>query len=146
MQFLSDDWLTALGEAASARVAPAEDPLADVSIVVEQVVVDGPRWRLVVDHGSLSVERPDEASTEPDVRLTSDRSTATAIAAGRRAALDAFITGDLVIGGDVRTMIEHREALEALGDLFARVRDATTFDAGDPVAGGQTGDTRDDTA
>src|SRR3546814_8197426 len=57
-----------------------------------------------------------------DVRLTTDRRTAEDLAAGRRPALDAFIAGDLVLGGDARALLENRSALEALGDLFARVK------------------------
>ncbi len=127
MQFLSDEWIDALDAAARARQIPPDDPLADVSVIVEQIVSGGPRWRLVIDHGALSVT-PAADDGDVDVRLTSDRTTAVAIASGRRAALDAFITGDLVIGGDVRIMLEHREALETLGDLFADLRAATTFD------------------
>ena len=99
-------------------------------MTVEQVVTGGPSWRLVIDHGRISVE-PGATAGDPgdaSVRLTSDLATATDIAAGRRAALDAFITGDLVIGGDVRAMLDHREALETLGDLFAELRAETTFD------------------
>lgn len=125
MQFLSDEWLAALDAAARQRVVAEDDPLSEVSLTVDQVVTDGPTWRLVVDRGSLSV---DPAPTgEPDVRLTSDRSTAAAVAAGERSALDAFIAGDLVVGGDTRRVLEHRTALEALGDLFAAVKADTTF-------------------
>lgn len=133
MQFLSDDWLAALDAAARARVPPADDPLSEVAMTVEQVITDGPSWRLVIDGGRLRVEHGpsvDDGPADPDeriVRLICDRTTASDIAAGRRAALDAFITGDLVIGGDVRPMIEHGAAMEALGDLFAEVRQATTF-------------------
>ena len=129
MEFLSDEWLAALDDAARRRVVPSEDPLAGVRVTIEQVVRDGPRWRLCVDDGSLWVET-DPTGGEADVRLTSDRTTAAAIASGRRAALDAFTAGDLVIGGDVRALLDHREALEALGDLFAEVRSATSFPAG----------------
>ncbi len=106
-------------------------------MTVEQVVTDGPSWRFVIDRGSLSVERVDpigpssggSAETEDGVvRLISDRATAADIASGRRAALDAFIRGDLVIGGDVRPIIDHGAALAAVGDLFAEVRRTTTFD------------------
>jgi len=125
VQFLSDEWLAALDEAARARATGPDDPLRDVRLVVEQVVTDGPRWRLVVEAGRCSVVPG--GGDEPDVRLTSDRATARAIATGSRAALDAFIAGDLVLGGDVRRLLDHREALEALGDLFASVKSATTF-------------------
>ena len=125
VQFLSDEWLAAMGEAARERVAPEPDPLADVAVTIEQVVHDGPRWRLVVDHGSLDVVPGGD--DEPDVRLTSDRETAEAIAAGRRPALDAFIAGDLVLGGDMRALLDNRGAVEALGDIFARVKARTVF-------------------
>lgn len=125
VQFLSDEWLAALDEAARARPSSADDPLRGVHVVIEQVITGGPRWRLVIDDGRCYVVRGGEA--EPDVRLTSDRDTALAIATGARAALDAFLAGDLVLGGDVRTLLDRREALEALGDLFAAVRSATVF-------------------
>lgn len=129
MQFLSDEWLAALDAAARGRVVPEDDPLDGVRVTIEQVVREGRRWRLHVDDGSMWVEADPEGG-EADVRLTSDRATATAIAAGRRAALDAFISGDLVIGGDVRALLDNREALEALGDLFGEVRADTSFPGG----------------
>ena len=125
VQFLSDEWLAAMDAAARARPRPDDDPLADVAITVEQVVTGGPRWRLVIDHGRCWVET--DADGEPDVRLTSDRATAEAIATGQRAALDAFIAGDLVLGGDARVLLDNRAALEVLGDLFGHVKSATVF-------------------
>lgn len=125
VQFLSDEWLAAMDDAARSRPVVDDDPLRGVRLVVEQVVVDGPRWRLVVDDGRCSVAPGGDG--EPDVRFTSDRGTAEAIARGERAALEAFIAGDLVLGGDVRRLLEHRAALEVLGDLFASVKAETTF-------------------
>ena len=125
VQFLSEEWLAAMDDAARRRAVGDDDPLRGVHLVVEQVVIGGLRWRFVVDDGRCSVATGGDG--EPDVRLTSDRATAEAIATGRRAALEAFIAGDLVLGGDVRRLLEHRSALEALGDLFASVKSATTF-------------------
>lgn len=125
VQFLSDEWLAAMDEVARNRLVPDDDPLRGVHLTVEQVVSDGPRWRLVLDDGRCSVVRDGEG--EADVRLTADRATAEDIATGRRAALEAFIAGDLVLGGDVRRLLDHRAALEVLGDLFASVKSATTF-------------------
>lgn len=127
MEFLSDAWLDALDAAARSRTVAADDPLAGVSLVIEQVIRGGRRWRLVIDDGVLSIDGA-PTDDEADIRLTSDRRTAAAIAAGQRAALDAFMSGDLVIGGDIGSMLAHREALEALGDLFAEVRVATSFE------------------
>ncbi len=126
VKFLSTAWLDALDIAARARPQPADDPLAAVRVSIDQVITDGPTWRLSVDRGALRVEPSPEG--EPDVRLTSDRATAAAIASGARPALDAFIAGDLRLGGDVRVLLEHRVALETLGDLFAGIRHETEFD------------------
>lgn len=126
VEFLSDEWLAALDHAARGRTVGTDDPVAGLDLCIEQAVRDGPRWRLVIADGVMRIDAaPDDS--EPDIRLTTDRTTAAAIASGTRAALDAFITGDLVIGGDIQAMLDHREALEALGDLFAELRARTTF-------------------
>jgi hypothetical protein len=125
VQFLSDEWVAAMDAAARDRVVPEPDPLADVTVSIEQVVRDVARWRLVIDRGACWVDSDPDG--EPDVRLTTDRRTAEDLAAGRRPALDAFIAGDLVLGGDARALLENRSALEALGDLFARVKADTAF-------------------
>lgn len=125
VQFLSDEWLRAIDRAARARPVPDDDPLAGVTVSIEQAITDGPRWRLVVDRGACRVET--DAGGAADVRLTCDRDTAAAIAAGQRSALDAFVSGDLRLGGDTQVLLANRAALEALGDLFASVKAQTTF-------------------
>lgn len=125
VQFLSAEWVAAMDAAARDRVVPEPDPLADVTVSIEQVVRGVARWRLVIDRGACSVDSDPDG--EPDVRLTSDRRTAEDLATGRRPALDAFIAGDLVLGGDARALLQNRAALEALGDLFARVKADTAF-------------------
>ncbi|MDZ7674304.1 MAG: SCP2 sterol-binding domain-containing protein [Acidimicrobiales bacterium] len=127
VQFLSDDWLRALDGAARARPSAADDPLGDVSLSIEQVVTDVTRWRFVVDRGSMSVVTEESFEGDADIRLTSDRDTAAAIASGERAALHAFIEGELVLGGDVRVLIQNKDALVSIGDVFARVSAATDF-------------------
>lgn len=125
VQFLSDEWLRAMDAAARDRTPPDDDPLAGVSLSIEHVIVDGPSWRLVIDDGACRVDA--EAPGDADVRLTTSRDTAEAIAAGRRSALEAFIAGELRMGGDTRVLLTHREALEVLGDLFASVKADTSF-------------------
>ena len=125
VDFLSDEWLAALDAAARDRPSGDDDPLASVSMTIDHVIADGPHWRLAIEAGALSVVVDPDG--EPDVRLTSDSGTAAAIASGNRAALDAFISGDLRLGGDVRRLIDERAALEAMGDVFASVRADTDF-------------------
>lgn len=131
VEFLSDDWFAALSDAAAARVPPPDDPLAEITLIIGQQVDDGPSWQLVVDHGQLSVRTGHETTgddVQADVRLSSDRATAAAIASGTEAALDAFMVGRLRVGGDVQKLVEHRAAFEAIGDIFASVRSDTTFE------------------
>lgn len=125
VKFLSDDWFAALAAAATARTPPPDDPLADVVLVVEQQVHDGPSWQMAFDHGRLEIRR--DVSAPADVRLASDRATAAAIAEGREAAVDAFMVGRLTVGGDVQQLVQHRAALEAVGDVFAEIRGNTDF-------------------
>ena len=125
VEFLSDDWLAELDAAARARRPADDDPLATVDLSIDQVVTDGPTWRLRVEHGALRVEADPEG--EPDVRLSADRATVASIASGARPALDAFIAGDLRLGGDVRMLLDNRAALETLGELFAGIRERTDF-------------------
>ena len=130
LDFLSDEWIDALDAAARKRSgAGADDPLAPVSLVIEQHLTDDDRrWRLTVDQGDLRVTRPSTTDGEADVHLHCTAPVARAIAAGTRPALEAFVSGELTIGGDIGALLEHRTALEALGDLFATVADRTRFE------------------
>lgn len=136
VKFLSDEWIAALNEAAARRNlsqvenggdGTGRDPLHGVSIVIEQSVEGVTRWRMIIDDGRITVRRSGDGDGVADVRLTCTEEIARAIAAGQRPPLDAFINGELRIGGDVTLLLTHRAALESMGDLFATVRDRTTF-------------------
>lgn len=120
VEFMTDEWIEALDAAARGRATPDDDPLAALTFVLEQDV-DGRAWRLVIDRGSLAVRwtTPDDAPA--DVRLTCTDEVARAIVTGERPALDAFMNGDLRVGGDVAALMANRPALETLGHLFAEV-------------------------
>lgn len=121
MEFLSDEWIAALDAAARARVAPDDDPLSEVTFTLEQVVDGDGSWRMVIDRGTVTVRRSAADDPPADVRILCSEAVARALAARQRPALDAFIAGDLRIGGNVAALLEHRSALEALGDLFASI-------------------------
>ncbi len=128
MEFLSDPWLAALDDAARARSRAGDDRLADVTLRVDQTVVGVRTWRLAIDRGDVRVVAdPDDPG---DVELRCDRATAVAVAGGQRSALDAFIAGDLELHGDPAALLQAREALEELGDLFATVKAETDFTPG----------------
>lgn len=124
-QFLSDGWLDDLAQAAARTTAPAE-----LALVV-QVVVDGETGTPVTDY---SLRLSDGAVTvgtgrahDADITLTQDRETATAIARGELSAQVAFMAGRLRVGGDLHTVLRHAGALAAMADIFAEVRDRTTW-------------------
>lgn len=140
VEFLSPDWLAALDAAARARPVDGSAPdgspeahrapgNAPVTFAVAQQVTDGPSWILRLVEGRASVDTAPSASDvhNADIRLTSNEATAAAVASGALSALEAFTTGRLQVGGDIDGLLANREALERLGDVFAAVRDETTF-------------------
>ena len=124
-RFLSPAWLTDLATAArDVEVA------ADESVTVQQLVVDGGgepvRWALRVAGGRVVVEAG--GVDDPDVTLTTDRATATAVARGDLAITDAFMAGRLRVAGDLRTLLRAGGVLGALDAAFASVRERTDWD------------------
>lgn len=126
-EFLSDAWLDELEQAAAlAGAAPAE-----LRLVIQQVVLDGPRgdevaaYAIGLRDGAISLRRGhvDDA----DVTFTQHRATAAAIARGDMSAQAAFLAGDLRVGGDLRTALEQGKAITAIEDVFAEVRATTTW-------------------
>lgn len=132
LTFLSDEWLAALHEAVADDAGLAE-ATADLDLTIEQhVTADpeaGPEEGDVIYHVSFSKGRcavvPGPASA-PTVRFTQDRATAAAIASGAGSAQRAFMTGRLRVGGDLQVLLEHRDTLAQLDDLFASVRARTS--------------------
>jgi hypothetical protein len=153
MEFLSDEWISAL-----AHAAPDHRLAAGERLVVEPVVRGVPgrdevRYRVAFDEVGCSVasSRPDgadpahadpadadpadadPADADPaDVCLETDYVTAAALARGEMNAQTALADGRLRVSGDVARLAAHASALVRLGDLFAAVRPATTFPAPDP--------------
>lgn len=126
--FLSPEWLADLDRAA------AESPgltaaTADVALVVQQNVTDGPEgdrsWHVTVDHGKVRVE-PGPAA-QPDVTFTQDHATAVAVGTGQLSAQAAFMLGKLRVGGTVGLLVQHRDAFDGLDDVFAEVRAGTDY-------------------
>lgn len=124
--FLSDEWVDALDRAASGDADLAER-CEEISLVIEQEVTGGPMgsvtYHVVLDRGRAAV-RPGPADA-PTVRFSQDYETAAAIALGTGSAQRAFMTGQLRVGGDLRVLLDHGDALSQLGDVFATVRSST---------------------
>ena len=124
-RFLSPAWLADLAAAADAvEVSDGE------SFTVQQVVVDSAeepvRWVLRVSGGRVAVEAT--GVPEADVTLTTDRTTAAALARGQLAVTDAFMAGRLRVAGDLRALLRAGGVLAALDAAFASVRERTTWD------------------
>ena len=131
VEFLSPEWITRLDRAVRSDAA-LERATAEISLVVEQQITrpDGPAtvYRVVFDRGSNRVEAGTGEAT--DVRFTQDIATATAIARGELSAQRAFMTGELTVGGNLTTLVDHRAALGGLTDLFSALRAEKTFPQG----------------
>ena len=128
MRYLSPEWLDAAGDAL-ADSPGLRDAIHDISLTLEQTVVDGPdgtvRWHVVLDHGDARLATgPAERS---DLRFETTYRVARAIARGELAAPMAFIAGSLRVGGDLQLLTEHQRLLSAVDDVLVDVRKATTF-------------------
>jgi predicted lipid carrier protein YhbT len=102
-------WIEALSQRLATR---SVDP--ELRLVVQQSLTgpDPAAWHVVAADGELRVHRgPHDA---PDVVLTSDAETASAIAEGRRSARREFLDGRLRIGGDIVALMAAREMLAAI--------------------------------
>ena len=108
--FLSDAWFAELETKAGNASPPTE-----LDFTLEQVVDGDPTesWQVQIRDGRVRVVR--DSDREADVRLRTDRTTATGIHAGEISAQRAFLDGRLQIGGEVQALMNHREALAELG-------------------------------
>lgn len=122
---LSPDWLGEL-QAAASGVAPQ---LAGSPAIVVQHEVGDPAGDVVfhVEMGPSGISVLPGPADRPTVTFTQDRSTAAAITRGELSAQTAYITGRLRVRGDVTALVGTSPALVALDDLFATVRERTTY-------------------
>jgi hypothetical protein len=130
-EFLSDEWIRALGDAA--RVGADDAPVDDV-LAVEPVVRGVPgrgevRYRVTCDASVRAVSLPSPTDAPADIRIETDYATAVALARGDVNAQTALADGRLTVSGDLARLAGHAAALAKLGDLFAAVRGSTTFAA-----------------
>ncbi len=126
-EFLSAAWLEELD-----TIARKSDDLAALGrtspLVIEQCVTQTPNgevsYHVIIDaSGAHFVAGRADA---PHITLTSDFATASAIHRGDTNAQRALNAGMLKIGGEVAGLLGRGDALGALQDVFAGVRDRTT--------------------
>jgi hypothetical protein len=134
---LSPAWLRLLDEAAS-RSPELAMLGAGGPIVIEHVVSRVPggevRYRLVIDAAGARVHAGAEPEPARAARVTieSDYATASTLAQGRANAQSALEAGRWKVHGDLAGLAARREALDALDDVFASVRAATTYPPVEP--------------
>lgn len=127
-RFLSPEWFDDVNAAAASDdVSAAVTP--GLRLVVQQIVTDGPdgevRYAVRIEDGKVAVV-PGEAG-EPDVTVTEDHATATAVAQGELAAPVAFMTGRIRVSGDTRVLLSAQPVLHRLDAVFASVRERTSY-------------------
>jgi hypothetical protein len=126
-EFLSPAWIAELDAALVALEPAVVDP--DDTFVIEQrvtlpmgaahahhVVVAGGRFRAVAG-----------PAPRADLVLTTDLETAVAIQRGTENAQYALAAGKLRLGGDLDRLRARSEVFARLHDVFAELRDATTY-------------------
>jgi hypothetical protein len=139
-EFLSDEWIRAMGHAARAA---GDHTAAGEVLVVEPVVREVPgrgevRYRVTCDTAVRDVTEPSASDAPADVWLETDYPTAAALARGDLNAQTVLADGRLTVSGDVARLAGHAAALTKLGDLFVSVRASTTF----PTPAGGAADAR----
>ena len=121
VRFLSDEWIALVQERLNGSDA-FRAAASSVSATVQQVVPapDGERrYWIRLDGGSVTVE-PGDAS-EPDVTITQDLATATAMAKRELNPVTAFMTGRLRVAGNTGLLMRLQGAISQLPDLMADV-------------------------
>ena len=131
MRYLSPEWIDAAG-----RAVAGDDRLraawAGLALVVEQRVTGGPDgdvvWHVAIGPEGVALRPgPADPGRPADLRITTDYTTAAAVASGTVGAQRAFVEGRLRLGGDLTLLMAHQRALAAVHDALAPVRARTTY-------------------
>jgi SCP-2 sterol transfer family len=135
-RFLSPEWFAEVARLGASRSAATPDGGA-ADLVLEQVVRDTPdgevRYRVVVVGGSAHIEGPAAAASTngapagPDLTITCDWATATAMAQGELSTHAALLAGRLRVKGDMARLSGRSGALIGLDPVPAQVRRQTTY-------------------
>jgi alkyl sulfatase BDS1-like metallo-beta-lactamase superfamily hydrolase len=123
LAYLSPDWIAALRDAAA-----LDDDLRDAATgrtVGFTQVVDDVVYHVSVHDGALDIGTG--PARHEDVRFTQARATAVEVALGHTNAQEAFISGEIVLAGDMNALREHQTFLTALDKAWRPVRARTDY-------------------
>ena len=126
-RFLSDEWISAMNEAAASE--SLRQSTRNVRLSIQKVVKAGHEERCYlvrVDHGRVSVEPGRDPAA--DLTITEDAETAAALAKGEMSPQIAFMLGRIRVSGDMPALMASYEALSEVDDAFAPVRATTSYE------------------
>jgi hypothetical protein len=142
-RFLSPEWFAEVAQQSGPRAAPG--PEQPIDLVLEQVVRDTPdgevRYRVVVSGLAAYIDPPATDVTNgtatpppgtttqapPDLTITCDWETATAMAQGRMSSQAALVAGRLRVKGNLARLSGRAGDLVGLDPVPELVRQATTY-------------------
>lgn len=126
--YLSPAWLDALQDAADSSPT-LRDATSGMHLVVQQVVTGGPdgdvAYHVIVDDGRATVRAG--RADDPTITFTQDRATAAAVSRGELSAQGAFMAGRIRVRGDLPALVAQQDALLRVDDVFASVRETTSY-------------------
>ena len=126
-EFGSSEWVDALIGALNA----SPDELRGVEVTIQQVVTGAPagevRYWTAFKEGTVEGAVGD-APSRADVTITQDFETARALSAGELNPQGAFMQGKLKVTGNMGKLLQHQDAIQALGPAMATIQ--TEFESG----------------
>ncbi len=128
VRFLSAEWFAAV--AAARGGSPARD--GEPRLVLEQIVRATPegdvRYLVVMNALSAAIEHPRPGEgPDPDLTITCEWQTATAIAQGQLSTQRALMQGRLRVRGNLARLSEKLAEVAGLDPVPPEVREKTTY-------------------
>ena len=128
VRYLSPEWLAELGafvaEDETLRRAARQAPIT-VAVRVTGAPGGDVAYQIRAQEGRVSIV-PEAGSC--DVQLTTDYPTARAIATGTINAQSAFVSGRLILAGELDRLVESQPFFVAFDDASAPLHERTEFD------------------
>ena len=126
-RFLSPEWFAAVEQQTTGDAAT--DPVGPPDFVIDQVIRDTPdgeiRYRIEVAGTTARITTPD--GDPPDLTITADWPTATAIAKGELATTGALMSGRLRVRGNMVRLAGRAPDLLGIDPIPPEVRRQTTY-------------------
>lgn len=133
-RFLSSEWIERLAERSATASRPRTAPdgeASDSPVTVLIRVTGGPEgdveYLARFQAGGVQITADPPRNPTAQVLVVQDYATAADISRGELTPASAFASGRMKVGGQVGLMVQHRDALALLGDVFAALRAETKY-------------------